>query len=266
MNVITQQQQEIAFSHCITDDTVTGHNVAHSPAPSSWKTTSTADVNSGARHHYSCRPPFITDNPSKRRFLNDRVRASACSLASSSHNAGRAFTTTTAWLMALHILNHGWLPLINLGWRREHRAPQPRIAGHRRRTSNTWSVKHRSTVRETSPRRHCLNALQHACRTTSTVRFSFFTPPSVLVIISVSIDPTTRSGGHLCFPAYFNTFATMSTREWCGNLAQGDGLVTLTTSQAPVTPGPRTKLHASGTLASVAFSLESVVFQRTTSA
>jgi hypothetical protein len=32
---------------------------------------------------------FITDKPSKCRFLNDRVRASACSLASSSHDAGR---------------------------------------------------------------------------------------------------------------------------------------------------------------------------------
>jgi hypothetical protein len=30
-----------------------------------------------------------TDNPSKHQFLNDRVRASAWSLASSSHNAGR---------------------------------------------------------------------------------------------------------------------------------------------------------------------------------
>jgi hypothetical protein len=28
----------------------------------------------------------------------------------------------------------------------------------------------------------------------------------------------------------------------CGNLAQGDGLVTLTTSQAAVTPGPRTEV------------------------
>jgi hypothetical protein len=44
---------------------------------------------------------FITYQSSKCRFLNDRVRASACSLASSSHSAGRAFTTTTAWLIAL---------------------------------------------------------------------------------------------------------------------------------------------------------------------
>jgi hypothetical protein len=44
-------------------------------------TRNTTDVNSVRT--------FITDNPSKRRFLNDRVRSSVCSLASSSHNAGR---------------------------------------------------------------------------------------------------------------------------------------------------------------------------------
>jgi hypothetical protein len=43
---------------------------------------------------------FITYQSSKRRFLNDRVRASACFLASSSHNAGRD-TTTSAWLRYL---------------------------------------------------------------------------------------------------------------------------------------------------------------------
>jgi hypothetical protein len=46
----------------------------------------------------------------------------------------------------------------------------------------------------------------------------------------------------------------------------GLGGITLTTSQAPVTPGPRTRLRASGTIASVACSSESVVFQPTTSA
>jgi hypothetical protein len=66
IDVITQQQQ-IACSHCATDDTVTGHNVAHSPAPSLWKITSTTDVNSGAQHHYSYRPHLITDQSSKRR-------------------------------------------------------------------------------------------------------------------------------------------------------------------------------------------------------
>jgi hypothetical protein len=35
----------------------------------------------------------------------------------------------------------------------------------------------------------------------------------------------------------------------CGILAQGDGLVTLTTSQAPVTSSPRKKLRASRTIA-----------------
>jgi hypothetical protein len=42
--------------------------------------------------------------------------------------------------------------------------------------------------------------------------------------------------------------------------------ITLTTSQAPVTSDPRTKLRASGTIASVTCSSESIVFQRTTSA
>jgi hypothetical protein len=37
----------------------------------------------------------------------------------------------------------------------------------------------------------------------------------------------------------------------CGNLAQGDGLVTLT-SQAPATPGLRTKLRASRTIETIA--------------
>jgi hypothetical protein len=43
-------------SHCITDDTATGRNVSPSPAPSTCRQTSTTDVNSGARHHYSYRP------------------------------------------------------------------------------------------------------------------------------------------------------------------------------------------------------------------
>jgi hypothetical protein len=44
-------------------------------------------------------------------------------------------------------------------------------------------------ARGTSPRRLCLNTLRPACRTTSTVSFSLFTPQSVPVIISVSIYP-----------------------------------------------------------------------------
>jgi hypothetical protein len=122
---------------------------------------------------------FITDQSSKRRFLIDRVRASACSLASSSHNSGRAFTTTTAWLMALSSsLTADCLLASTWDYAGTTRHPTPL-----RRTSTTsfqhlWR-KHRSTTRETSPRRHYLNTPWHACRTTSTVRCSFFTPPSV---------------------------------------------------------------------------------------
>jgi hypothetical protein len=66
---------------------------------------------------------------------------------------------------------------------------QPLVAGYRRRASNTYGVKHRSTAREASPRRHCLNTPRPSCRTTSTVRFSPFTPQSVP---SSSPSPSTR--------------------------------------------------------------------------
>jgi hypothetical protein len=79
----------------------------------------------------------------------------------------------------------------------------------RRRTPTTsfqhlWR-KHRSTAREASPRRHCLNIMWPACWTTSTIRLSLFTPPSVPS--SSSPSPYTwnmRSGRHVCFPARFN--------------------------------------------------------------
>jgi hypothetical protein len=53
-----------------------------------------------------------------------------------------------------------------------------------------------------------------------------------IIIISATIDPSTRSGRHLHFSACLNAYATISAGGWCGDLAQGDGLVTLTTSQA----------------------------------
>jgi hypothetical protein len=70
-----------------------------------------------------------------------------------------------------------------------------RHATPRRRTptpsfQHLWR-KHRSTARGTSPRRHCLNTLRPACRTTSTVRFSLFTPPSAP---PSSPSPSTRPG------------------------------------------------------------------------
>jgi hypothetical protein len=48
---------------------------------------------------------------------------------------------------------------------------------------------------------------------------------------------------------------------YCGNLEQVDALVTLTTSQAPVTPGPRTELRASRTIESIACSWGTAVFR-----
>jgi hypothetical protein len=46
-----------------------------------------------------------------------------------------------------------------------------------------------------------------------------------------------------------------------GNLAQGAGLVTLATSQAPAMPGPRTKLRTGRTIEIIARIWESVVFR-----
>jgi hypothetical protein len=52
----------------------------------------------------------------------------------------------------------------------------------------------------------------------------------------------------------------------CGNLAQGAGLVTLTTSQSAVTPGPRTEVTRQWDNSIRRLRLESVVFQPTISA
>jgi hypothetical protein len=51
------------------------HNVAPSPAHSSYKTANTTDVNSVARHHYSYRPPVNTNKTSKQAsqpFITDQ--------------------------------------------------------------------------------------------------------------------------------------------------------------------------------------------------
>jgi hypothetical protein len=55
--------------------------------------------------------------------------------------------------------------------------------------SNTYGVKHGSTARETSPRCHSLDTPRPACRTTSTVHLSHFTPLSV----SSSPSPSTEN-------------------------------------------------------------------------
>jgi hypothetical protein len=146
---------------------------------------------------------FITYQSSKRRVLNDRVHASACSLAGSSHSTGRAFTTTTAWIIALSssltdecLLASTW-DYAGTTWH----------ATSRRRTPTTnfqhlWR-QHRSTARGISPRRHCFNILRPACRTTSTVGFPFFTPPSLPPSSPSLSTRNTRPGHHVHFSAGF---------------------------------------------------------------
>jgi hypothetical protein len=155
---------------------------------------------------------FITYKPCKRRFLNDWVRAPACSLASSSHSAGRAFTTTTACLRHFHPHSLMTASSPQPGIAPVPHDTQPLIAGHRRRTPNTYGIKHRSTARGTSSMRHCLNILRSACRTTSTVRFSFFTSPSVSSSSPSQSTRNTRSGHHVHFPVSVNIQAIISAR------------------------------------------------------
>jgi hypothetical protein len=78
---------------------------------------------------------------------------------------------------------------------------------------------------------------------------------------SSSLSPSTRPRVPVATYAspHASTPTQHSPRGWCGNLAQGHGLVTLT-SQAPVTSGPRTKLRASRTIEIIACSWETVVF------
>jgi hypothetical protein len=97
---------------------------------------------------------------------------------------------------------------------------QPLVAGHRRRDSNTYGVKHRSTTREASPRRHCLNTPRPACRTTSTVRFSPFTP--------LSVAPPSPSTRHVLRspPTLPHIFQRLR-----NNLREGDGVATSHTSR-----------------------------------
>jgi hypothetical protein len=160
------QQQQIACSHCTT--------AQHCSQPWTFVMENN-DVNTGARHHYNpTGRTFIADNPSKRRFLNDRVPWRAhlttqvvthydtCVANGTSHSHSRM---TAVWPQ----------PGITPG----PHGTQPLVAGHRRRTPNTYGVKHRSTAREASHRRHCLNTPRPAYQTTSTVRFSPFTPLSV---------------------------------------------------------------------------------------
>jgi hypothetical protein len=102
------------------------HNFALSPAHSSYKTTNTTDVNSVALYHYSpTGRTFITDNTSKRRFLNDRVRASA--VPSQAHPTTQVVTHYDPCLAkAPPILTHGCLLLsLNLGLRRDNMARCP---------------------------------------------------------------------------------------------------------------------------------------------
>jgi hypothetical protein len=108
-DVITRQGQQFALPtlqprHCqqrsiwYHRSTNIDHNVDPWPASSTAREANTTDIDSGTRHHYSHRPP-----PHNRHLQSSkcRLRTSACSRASSSRSAGRAFTTTTERLKAL---------------------------------------------------------------------------------------------------------------------------------------------------------------------
>jgi hypothetical protein len=145
-----------------------------------------------------------------------------------------------------------------------------RHATPRRRTPTTsfqhlWH-KHRSTARETSPRRHCVNTPWHVCRTTSTVRFSFFTPPSVPPSSSSPIRPrvpvATYASPHASTPTQQSRKGVVwqpRTRRWTHH---NDNIAGSSDARSK----NRRKLRANGTIASVAFSSESNVCQPTTSA
>jgi hypothetical protein len=93
------------------------HKIAPRPAPSTArKKTSTTDVNSVARHHYSYRP-----------HLHHWPGSRLCVFPRKLIPQRRSWLTTTpAWLMAPLILTYGWLPpSLNLGWRRDHTARNP---------------------------------------------------------------------------------------------------------------------------------------------
>jgi hypothetical protein len=98
---------------------------------------------------------------------------------------------------------------------------QPLVAGHRRRTSNTYGVKHRSTARGTSPRRHCLGTPRTACRTTSTVRLSLLTPVSVPSSSSLHLpypNHAFRSSRPLPpkFQPLIHPLSNKLRKSWCG--------------------------------------------------
>jgi hypothetical protein len=115
--------------------------------------------------------------------------SSACSLTSSSHSTGCAFTTTPARLTALSSPLTDDCLLASTWDYAGTTCHTTLIAGNRQQTSNTYSIKHRSRVRETNFRHHHLHILWHVCRTTSTVRFSLYTSSSVPVSITASIYP-----------------------------------------------------------------------------
>jgi hypothetical protein len=69
------------------------------------------------------------------------------------------------------------------------------IAGHRRRTSGTSGVNHRSTTREaTNSRHHRLHQLRHVFRKASIVRSCFLKPPS-FPCYPKSVAPWHQSNG-----------------------------------------------------------------------
>jgi hypothetical protein len=122
-----------------------------------------------------------------------------------------------------------------------------RHATPRRKTPTTsiqhlWR-KHRSTARGTSLKRHCLNILRQPREYVSaSLRLQVFHHHLRLHLPEPRVPAITPTSPQASTPSN-------DLRDgWCGILAQGDGLVTQTTSQAPVTSALRTKLRASRTL------------------
>jgi hypothetical protein len=134
------------------------------------------------------------------------------------------------------------------------------IAGHRRWTSNTWGVKHRSMVRGTIVSTYCdTPAGQPRLYVSASLHLQVFHH------LLHRPDHAFR-GRHLRFPACFNIYATI----WAGSgVATSHKAMDLSHWQRRRLQWRQVqepKSRASGTLASVACSSESIVFQRTTSA
>jgi hypothetical protein len=153
---------------------------------------------------------FITDQSRKRRFLNDTGSLLCVYPRKLIPQRRSRIYYDHCEANGTTILTYGWLALsINLGWRRNHtpRNPASQDTGDELLTLGASNILQRfegqipgtivSTYCDTpagQPRPYVLASYASKCS----------------IIMSVSIGPTTRSGRHLRFPAFFNIYATIS--------------------------------------------------------